>query len=73
MAQRVSGWRKLAGASWMLTITATFDHRYADGYHAARFAEAVRGYCADPARFEPARPGDDEQSQDQVRSSGTGS
>jgi pyruvate/2-oxoglutarate dehydrogenase complex dihydrolipoamide acyltransferase (E2) component len=57
----------------MLTLTATFDHRYADGYHAARFAEALRGYCADPARFEPARPGGGEQSQDQVRSSETGS
>ena len=57
----------------MLTLTATFDHRYADGYHAARFAEALRGYCADPARLEPARPGGDEQSEDQVRSSGTGS
>ena len=57
----------------MLTITATFDHRYVDGYHAAQFAEAVRSYCADPAKFEPARPGGDEQSQDQVRSSGTGS
>jgi pyruvate/2-oxoglutarate dehydrogenase complex dihydrolipoamide acyltransferase (E2) component len=57
----------------MLTLTATFDHRYADGYHAARFAEALRSYCADPAKFEPARPGGDEQSQDQVRSSGTGS
>jgi pyruvate dehydrogenase E2 component (dihydrolipoamide acetyltransferase) len=57
----------------MLTLTATFDHRYADGYHAARFAEALRSYCADPARFESALPGGDEESQDQVRSSGTGS
>ena len=57
----------------MLTLTATFDHRYADGYHAARFAEALRSYCADPARFESALPGGDEQSEDQVRSSGTGS
>ncbi|GGM75076.1 hypothetical protein GCM10010106_21970 [Thermopolyspora flexuosa] len=37
----------------MMTLTATFDHRYTDGYHAARFAEAVREYCADPTRFEP--------------------
>lgn len=37
----------------MLSITATFDHRYVDGYHAAKFAEAVRAYCADPASFEP--------------------
>lgn len=36
-----------------LTVTATFDHRYADGFHAARFADAVRAYCENPARFEP--------------------
>ncbi len=40
----------------MLTLTATFDHRYVDGLHAARFAAAVRDYCSDPARFEPALP-----------------
>jgi pyruvate dehydrogenase E2 component (dihydrolipoamide acetyltransferase) len=40
----------------MLTLTATFDHRYADGYQAARFAQAVQEYCADPAAFEPRRP-----------------
>ena len=57
----------------MLTITATFDHRYVDGYHAAQFAEAVRSYCADPARFEPARPGGDQPSQDQARKAETGS
>jgi 2-oxoacid dehydrogenases acyltransferase (catalytic domain) len=37
----------------MLTLTATFDHRYVDGFHAAQFARAVRSYCEDPARFEP--------------------
>jgi 2-oxoacid dehydrogenases acyltransferase (catalytic domain) len=37
----------------MLTLTATFDHRYVDGFHAARFAAAVRSYCECPARFEP--------------------
>jgi pyruvate dehydrogenase E2 component (dihydrolipoamide acetyltransferase) len=41
----------------MLTLTATFDHRYVDGFHAAQFAEAVRGYCQAPAHFEPALPG----------------
>jgi pyruvate dehydrogenase E2 component (dihydrolipoamide acetyltransferase) len=51
----------------MLTITATFDHRYADGYHAAQFAAAVRAYCADPARFEPALRSGGEPSVDQVR------
>jgi hypothetical protein len=38
----------------MLTLTATFDHRYVDGFHAAQFAGAVRSYCQDPALFEPA-------------------
>jgi hypothetical protein len=37
----------------MLTLTATFDHRYADGFQAAKFAQAVQEYCADPAAFEP--------------------
>ena len=37
----------------MLTLTATFDHRYADGFHAAGFAQAVREYCQHPAAFEP--------------------
>lgn len=38
----------------MLTVTATFDHRYVDGFHAAQFANAVRSYCESPASFEPA-------------------
>ena len=38
----------------MLTLTATFDHRYADGSQAAAFARAVQEYLADPAAFEPA-------------------
>lgn len=37
----------------MLTLTATFDHRYVDGFHAAQFAQAVRDYCEHPAKFEP--------------------
>jgi pyruvate/2-oxoglutarate dehydrogenase complex dihydrolipoamide acyltransferase (E2) component len=40
----------------MLTITATFDHRFVDGYHAAQFAAAVRDYCEKPTAFEPALP-----------------
>ena len=36
----------------MLTLTATFDHRYVDGSQAARFAAAAQEYCADPASFE---------------------
>ena len=41
----------------VLTLTATFDHRYVDGFHAAQFAGAIRGYCEAPARFEPELPG----------------
>jgi hypothetical protein len=26
---------------------------YADGFQAAKFAQAVQEYCADPASFEP--------------------
>lgn len=37
----------------MLTLTATFDHRYVDGAQAARFAAAVTEYLRNPARFEP--------------------
>jgi pyruvate/2-oxoglutarate dehydrogenase complex dihydrolipoamide acyltransferase (E2) component len=38
----------------MMTLTATFDHRYVDGYHAAQFGDAIRRYCADPAGCETA-------------------
>jgi len=38
-----------------MTLTATFDHRYVDGYHAAQFAHAIRSYCADPAGSEAAK------------------
>lgn len=37
----------------MLTMTATFDHRYVDGFHAAQFARAARGYLEAPPMFEP--------------------
>jgi pyruvate dehydrogenase E2 component (dihydrolipoamide acetyltransferase) len=37
----------------MMTITATFDHRYVDGFQAAQFGAAIREYCAHPERFEP--------------------
>jgi 2-oxoacid dehydrogenases acyltransferase (catalytic domain) len=40
----------------ILTLTATFDHRYADGFHASRLAQMVKDYCADPAAFEPPPP-----------------
>lgn len=32
-------------------VIATADHRYADGMHAAKFADAVRRFLADPAAF----------------------
>jgi hypothetical protein len=37
----------------MLTLTATFDHRYVDGFQASRLAAAITEYCAHPAAFEP--------------------
>jgi pyruvate dehydrogenase E2 component (dihydrolipoamide acetyltransferase) len=40
-------------ARLMLTLTATFDHRYADAGQAVRFADAVRRYCADPGVYDP--------------------
>jgi pyruvate/2-oxoglutarate dehydrogenase complex dihydrolipoamide acyltransferase (E2) component len=38
----------------MLPITATIDHRYADGWHVSRALTAFKAYLADPAAFEPA-------------------
>jgi pyruvate dehydrogenase E2 component (dihydrolipoamide acetyltransferase) len=40
----------------VLPITATIDHRYADGSHISRLMAAFREYLAAPARFEPALP-----------------
>ncbi|MEA2452896.1 MAG: hypothetical protein QOG04_1606 [Actinomycetota bacterium] len=37
----------------MVTITATMDHRYLDGFHASRLSKSTREYLADPGRFEP--------------------
>jgi pyruvate dehydrogenase E2 component (dihydrolipoamide acetyltransferase) len=37
----------------MFTLSATMDHRYVDGFHAARLARSVRAYLADPQSFEP--------------------
>lgn len=39
----------------ILTLTATIDHRYIDGFHAARLAKTVRRYLADPAAEEPSQ------------------
>jgi pyruvate/2-oxoglutarate dehydrogenase complex dihydrolipoamide acyltransferase (E2) component len=36
----------------MLTVTATMDHRFLDGSHAAGLARNVRAYLDDPAAFE---------------------
>lgn len=36
----------------ILTMTATMDHRYLDGSHAARLGRSVRAYLEDPAAFE---------------------
>ncbi len=38
----------------LLTVTATIDHRYYDGSHAARLAHGVRAHLEDPEAFEPA-------------------
>ncbi len=37
----------------MLTVSATMDHRYLDGSHAARLARGVRAYLEDPRAHEP--------------------
>lgn len=38
----------------MVTLAATMDHRYLDGFHAARLAKSTSEYLNDPKRFEPA-------------------
>ncbi len=38
----------------MVSLSATMDHRYLDGFHAARLATSAREYLEDPKRFEPA-------------------
>jgi pyruvate/2-oxoglutarate dehydrogenase complex dihydrolipoamide acyltransferase (E2) component len=37
----------------VLTLSATMDHRYLDGAHAARLAKSVRRYLEDPRAYEP--------------------
>lgn len=37
----------------VLNLAATIDHRYIDGYHAARLSRSVSEYMEDPKRFEP--------------------
>jgi pyruvate dehydrogenase E2 component (dihydrolipoamide acetyltransferase) len=38
----------------MVNLAATMDHRYLDGFHAARLAKSTSEYMGDPKRFEPA-------------------
>jgi hypothetical protein len=37
----------------IVTLAATLDHRYLDGFHAARLARTVQAYAADPWAHEP--------------------
>ncbi len=37
----------------MLPLTATIDHRYADGWHISQLLKPFRAYFADPQSFEP--------------------
>jgi pyruvate dehydrogenase E2 component (dihydrolipoamide acetyltransferase) len=37
----------------MLPVTATFDHRYVDGWHVSKAMAAFRDYLAAPEQFEP--------------------
>jgi pyruvate/2-oxoglutarate dehydrogenase complex dihydrolipoamide acyltransferase (E2) component len=37
----------------MLPITATIDHRYADGWHISQLIKPFKAYFADPRAFEP--------------------
>jgi len=38
----------------MLPLTATIDHRYADGWHISQLLRPFKAYLADPTEFEPA-------------------
>jgi pyruvate/2-oxoglutarate dehydrogenase complex dihydrolipoamide acyltransferase (E2) component len=40
----------------ILPITATIDHRYADGWHIGQLVKPFRAYLDDPSAFEPAPP-----------------
>jgi pyruvate dehydrogenase E2 component (dihydrolipoamide acetyltransferase) len=37
----------------MLPLTATIDHRYADGWHISQLLKPFKAYFADPAAYEP--------------------
>jgi pyruvate/2-oxoglutarate dehydrogenase complex dihydrolipoamide acyltransferase (E2) component len=40
----------------ILSLTATIDHRYADGWHISQLIRPFRRYLEDPAAFEPELP-----------------
>jgi chloramphenicol O-acetyltransferase len=40
----------------VLPLTATIDHRYADGWHISQLIKPFKAYMEDPERFEPALP-----------------
>lgn len=40
----------------VLPLTATIDHRYADGWHMSQLIKPFKAYMEDPERFEPALP-----------------
>ena len=56
----------------MLSLTATFDHRYADGMRAAALGRAVQDYLADPAAFEPPMPSVEACNQESTSATGSG-
>jgi hypothetical protein len=37
----------------VISLTATIDHRYADGWHISQLIKPFRAYLQDPAAFEP--------------------
>jgi pyruvate/2-oxoglutarate dehydrogenase complex dihydrolipoamide acyltransferase (E2) component len=43
----------------VIPISATIDHRYADGFHISRAMKAFRAYIEDPAAYEPKWPESD--------------
>jgi hypothetical protein len=37
----------------VISLTATIDHRYADGWHISQLIKPFRAYLQDPSAFEP--------------------
>ncbi|HET7856373.1 MAG TPA: 2-oxo acid dehydrogenase subunit E2 [Gaiellaceae bacterium] len=50
----------------ILTVTATMDHRYLDGSHAASLGRSVGAYLTDPAAFETLPEGDVAEARERV-------